>query len=564
MKYLLLKIPPRINSKGKQVAGSSDSQGTSATQSSRTRQTQNSTRAGRLTSPATNSRELSTDLSVQRVEQRIQASLDHQAARNRSTNTNPEISHTSPPDSPLTNISEMSSNAPGASTSAVSNTPAGSGGNQNIRATLNRPGPMPTRKMPKPGEKNAPTFDPDKPEELGRFFERMEDWFADEGIIDDLDKKRRIVRYLDPDSETQWKALSKFGQGTYLEFQSQVMASYPKAEEIMKGSVTALKRKIRSIGPVAQKDRDDLLSLIRIITAEVMKLKQIQPPIHTNRELVELFLARLTSDFAGIVANKLSVQRLIAQAKNNTIRNTEDMYDIDEVMEVAKETSLEYGNPFGKYLGTTSVTGSDVSVKLEEAVAKLKDTINLQVQHNKQVDQRLASMQSFMSQPRPPVAQPGYNRGLEPSQGHIMPAPNIRCFYCQGPHRIADCEHAARHLDAGWIVRISGSLRLPGGQSIPRDGGKTMKEVVEEQSKQKPGIIPISKIPDKAALYQGAGAAGSYIQSQATEDDNLRVLAELLQKVGIDRIQAMINSKAEEEVVEEENEWSENFDQAQG
>jgi hypothetical protein len=35
-------------------------------------------------------------------------------------------------------------------------------------------------RMPRPGEKNAPEFDPDKPEELNRFFERMDDWFEEE------------------------------------------------------------------------------------------------------------------------------------------------------------------------------------------------------------------------------------------------------------------------------------------------------------------------------------------------------------------------------------------------
>ena len=66
---------------------------------------------------------------------------------------------------------------------------------------------MPSHKMPKPGEKNAPSFDTDKLEELGRFFERMEDWFLDEGIDSESDKKKCIVRYLDADSESQWHCL---------------------------------------------------------------------------------------------------------------------------------------------------------------------------------------------------------------------------------------------------------------------------------------------------------------------------------------------------------------------
>ena len=102
-------------------------------------------------------------------------------------------------------------------------------------------------------------------------------------------------------------ALSTYIDSTFEEFKAEVMASYPKAEDVMKGSVSALRRKIKRLGPIEADDRDKLLTLIRIMTAEVLKLKKISPPIHTNRELVELFLGRLSQDFAARVANKLSV-----------------------------------------------------------------------------------------------------------------------------------------------------------------------------------------------------------------------------------------------------------------
>jgi hypothetical protein len=208
--------------------------------------------------------------------------------------------------------------------------------------------------MPKPGEKNAPTFDVEKPEELGRFFERMEDWFADEHIKEDTEKKRRIVKYLDPEPEMQWKALPFFAEGTYDEFKAQVMASYPKAEEVMRGSVSTLKRKISQLGPIAADERDELLALVRIMIAEVQKLQKISPPIHMNRELVELFLKRLTPDFAARVANKLSVHRLVNPVvEKEGERNSEDMYDIKEVMDIAKQASMEFANPFGKFLWTS-------------------------------------------------------------------------------------------------------------------------------------------------------------------------------------------------------------------
>lgn len=483
--------------------------------------------------------------------------------------------------SPLSELSDTNMVLP--NTSATSAAAGSSGGSQNTPGTAvgvatsagnpnplinpNIPAPTTTRKMPKPGEKNAPTFDPEKPEELGRFFERIEDWFADEHIHDDVDKKRRIVKYLDTDSESQWKALTEFSVGTFEEFKVAVMAAYPRAEDVMKGSVSALKKKIKKIGPVAVDERDELLNLVRTMTAEVLKLKQIQPPIHTNRELVDLFLGRLTPDFASRVANKLSVHRLMTgpnQAGGAAARNTEDMYDIEDVMQMAKHTSLENANPFGKYLHGVTGGMSETNVKLEEAVARLSDSISLQTQYNKQVDQRLANMQSFMNQPRPlPAAQPGYSRALAPPNNHVSTtSPPPVCFYCRGPHRIAECEHALKHLDLKWIVRVDGYLRAPNGNPIPRDGNKSLKEVVESMAQTKPGIIPMSKIQDKASLFQGSNKAQSYVQMQPTEEDNLRSLLEMMQKVGTDRVHELLNVQSNEPRVDDSDEWNQNFDLA--
>jgi hypothetical protein len=519
-------------------ASPSDSQGGSAGSSGRGRQTQNSIRAGQALGLTSHSRARSQDPIAQRVEQRITASLT-QAAR-RSSATIPE----NPLHSQIPNSNPSSPVLPN---------------------TI--PSKMPTiRKMPKPGEKNAPTFDPEKPEELGRFFDRLEEWFEEDEITADAEKKKRTVRYLDADSEIQWKAFSKFAEGTYPEFKAQVMASYPKAEEVMKGSVAALKRKIKKIGPIEVDERDELLSLIRIMTAEVGKLKLITPPIHTNRELVELFLSRLNSDFAARVAQKLSFHRTGTIGQDNAKdRNPEDMYDISEVMEMAKFTSLEYANPFGKFLSTGGVKVPETNLKLEEAVARLTDSITLQTQYNKQVDQKLANLQSFMNQPRQLPseryqAQSGYGRGLTPSSTHMQARPPDECFYCKGPHRILDCEVAHQHLDLGWIKKIDNRLHLSDGSRIPRDGNKSMKEVVESISKPRPGVIPMSKIQDKSSLYQEDQSMASFAQTQrqSSEDSSVRALLEMIQKVGIDRVQKLLNTQGP--VIEEDDEWNQNFD----
>jgi hypothetical protein len=419
-------------------------------------------------------------------------------------------------------------------------------------------------RMPKPGERNAPEFDTDKPEELGRFFERIEDWLLDEEITDDDEKKKKIVKYLDADSEVQWKALSKFAIGTYEEFKTQVMASYPAAEEVMKGSVSALQKKIKKLGPVPADDRDELLSLVRIMTAEIMKLKKITPPIHTNRELVDLFLGRLDSDFAARVANKLAVHRLInanLMANQAVPRNPEDMYDIEEVMEMAKQTSLEQANPFGKFLSVATSSAPPVMAKFEEAIAHLNDSISVQVQHSKAVDQKLSMLQSFMQQPRrsyqdtqqinkPGGQSYGNTSGHTAGNSHLM-----NCFYCDGPHKIGDCEEVRIHLDLGLLKKIDGRLKLADGSRLPREEGKTARELVEAMKNTRPGVILMSKI-DKSSLYPRNGVS-SYMQIQNEEDEE-QAMQELIVKLGTDKVRQCL--QAREEYNAEAEEWEQNFE----
>ena len=361
---------------------------------------------------------------------------------------------------------------------------------------------------------------------------------------------------MDADSEVQWKALSKFAAGTYEEFKAQVMSSYPAAEEVMKGSVTALKRKIKKIGPVQPDDRDELLALIRIMTAEIMKLKKIAPPIHTNRELVELFLGRLDVEFAARVANKLTVHRLISAnipANQGMIRNPEDMYDIEEVMEMAKQTSLEQANPFGRFLAVSTVQSTPTTAKLEEAVAKLTDSINVQTQHSKTVDQQLIRIQGFMNQPKPIY---GEQRPMKPFGTQQGNPGQMDCFYCFGPHRMGDCDQVKLHLDLGLVIKHEGRLKLADGSRLPRENGKTTRDLVEALRTTKPGIIPMAKIQDKSSLYQRAPNA-HYVQNQVEEDPE-GAMQELILKLGTDKVRQCL--QAREEYNAEAEEWEQNFD----
>jgi hypothetical protein len=327
----------------------------------------------------------------------------------------------------------------------------------------------------------------------------------------------------------------------------------------MKGSMTALVRKIKKIGPVMMDDRDELLSLIRMMTAEIMKLKKIAPPIHTNRELVELFLGRLDPDFAARVANKLAVHRLISAklpADPSEGRNPEDMYDVDEVMDLAKQTSLEHANPFGKFLAVSAVQTTPTTAKLEEAVAKLTDSINVQAQHSKAVDQTLHTLQSFVNNQSRPAY--GDQRQVERPSGAGQPnLPSMTCFYCGGQHLIKECNHVLVHLDLGLIKKVDGRLKLADGSRLPREppGGKTARELVEALRTNVPGIVNTAKLANGPSSYQRAPNA-TYVQAQYGPDDD-RLLQELIYKLGTEKARQYV--QAREEYDADYAEWEQNF-----
>ena len=150
-----------------------------------------------------------------------------------------------------------------------------------------------------------------------------------------------------------------------------------------------------------------------------------------------------------------------------------------------------------------------------------------------------------------------FNGGRDMMSSNNIPNPG--CFYCRGEdgHRIQECHQVHAHLDLGWVKKIDGQIRLPDGGKVPRDGNKTMKEVVESLNKTKPGIIPMSKIQDKSSLYQDTTMSSSYVQTQGNNpDDNIQGLLEMIQKVGTERIMQALNAQTQNV---EEDEWEQNF-----
>ncbi|KAG7441207.1 uncharacterized protein BT62DRAFT_923435, partial [Guyanagaster necrorhizus] len=98
--------------------------------------------------------------------------------------------------------------------------------------------------MPGPNEKAAPRFESSSdPEELERFFSRLEDLFDKCVVDDDEEKKKAAISYTDIKTERQWKVLPSFAAGEkYDDFKSEVLDCYDGARDSDRDAMLELKR----------------------------------------------------------------------------------------------------------------------------------------------------------------------------------------------------------------------------------------------------------------------------------------------------------------------------------
>ncbi|EDR06400.1 uncharacterized protein LACBIDRAFT_328727 [Laccaria bicolor S238N-H82] len=71
--------------------------------------------------------------------------------------------------------------------------------------------------------------------------DQMEDLFAEYGINSDVEKKKKLGKYTDQQTEFEWKAFKTFEDGSFDEFKKALIADYPDAGNAGKGTLTGLR-----------------------------------------------------------------------------------------------------------------------------------------------------------------------------------------------------------------------------------------------------------------------------------------------------------------------------------
>lgn len=378
--------------------------------------------------------------------------------------------------------------------------------------------PMAPQRMPKDGERNAPTFSNDKPEELPRYFRRMEEWFKDDNVEDEKLKKKKLVDYVDLGVSEEWIAFREYSDvtSTYEDFKAAIKNSYPSVAQAEKASLDRLRRKVSAHPIIEIQETEHVASLTRIMRAEIGKLTKVKPPLCANSDLVSLFLSRLDPEFRQVLFHNLRTKGPSKKAADATTSEAhdEDPFTIEEVFEMAAQTSRESKTPLGRFLtsGTVALSNgrarsagpSAVEVKLEESSAKLLDSMDLQQKRSTQLQEKLLELIERQSQAFTKiVSQQTQNQPRAPyqSSGPSQPRPyggdssDSKCYYCGTfGHRIPDCKLVVEDESLKLIERgPDGRFRLANGQNIPYDPKRALRDFVLESAKR--GIIPVKKIP---------------------------------------------------------------------
>ncbi|KAG6838581.1 hypothetical protein C0991_010454 [Blastosporella zonata] len=108
------------------------------------------------------------------------------------------------------------------------------------------------KSMPARGHNTAPSFSPNEPQELPRYFQELEFLFASSGVIDDVDKKALGIRYVDYNTSEQWLSLAEYEASginpttqtvipySYQDWKTAVISLYPGADNATKYSMANL------------------------------------------------------------------------------------------------------------------------------------------------------------------------------------------------------------------------------------------------------------------------------------------------------------------------------------
>lgn len=446
-------------------------------------------------------------------------------------------------------------------------------------ANLNPGAPVvqPPARLPYPNSREAPRFDSEKPEELLRFLDQLEEIFVRCGVQDHAQKKKEAGKYADTVTERQWQGMETYAAGsTWEEHKKEIIASYSEASHLAKGSIGVLKRICAENRRIGIKDASELKSFKRKFQGEVSKLippalAGTPPPIVTNRELTGMVLDCFEETFRNAV--RIRLDSMAAAALAPAERSAEDPYLLKDVWTAAERIADSSSGAYSSAILSTAAPST--TIKTEEspdvaaAVARLQDTFVLTQKQNQEMMslmmKNMAQMHINQNQGSRDRGSGGGNnysnnpppaRSYDKSQQDHNHASSDLCYHCTLPGHIrTNCPELNRqHAEKKVKLDANGRLRLYDGSSIPAEPGVSLSERIENYYKRKGSVSQNIMSYDGSISREEYNAYLDAFKLEAEEEIREQTHVQLLQR------ESKLKSKASAMTYDSDSDDDEDFD----
>ena len=389
------------------------------------------------------------------------------------------------------------------------------------------------KSMPLPGSRGAPFFDKTKPIELLRFIDQMEDLFDEYGINDNQEKKKKLGKYTDQQTEFEWKAFNEFEEGkTFADFKKALIEDYPEAQMAGKGTLAALNKVCKENSRLAEGDYAELKTLTRSFRAQ-QKLLMAPPVLVSNRELVDMFLNCLRESFASQVRSSLNIEqskdRKEKDKEDTATRRPEDPYDIIDVINMAEtiagrlrgntrdQAVVTRDEPIAAHASQT-LRAREQAIKIESdgldelrnIAANFEDQVKIGQKQNTELRNFVQSTQIEMKKLFETLAQqhPGVNNPQTKHATYKMTSDG--CWYCEEHgHFTMNCPHREEHINQKKIKLLGNKIYFAhNNTAVPRGNNeKSVRQIVEDTCRQV-AIIQNNMFADPGEVYKQESVPG--------------------------------------------------------
>ncbi|KAI0949356.1 hypothetical protein AcW1_008990 [Taiwanofungus camphoratus] len=315
--------------------------------------------------------------------------------------------------------------------------------------------------MPPRGDRTSPTFDPDQPRTIRRYFQDLESLFVRCQIADEATKKHWTTRYPPIDVSDLWESLPECSDvtKTYEDFKKEIRSLYPGTEDDRMWSMSDLDQLIGERARIGINNAADLGSFYREFYAITKYLisKNRLSTIEQSRAFARAFQPSLWARVST---------RLQLKFPDHL---PDDPYTLDQLHSAAKFVLLGTSTTL---TSATTVTTSPTAVPVGGSSLKIEDLQTFAEILTKSVTSALAPV---LANQRPPR--------LDSSRGEHTHVEGQYCHYCGDLDCCTRCcKHIEQDIKDGKCKRNpDGKIVLPNGNFVPRTiPGRTIRDRLYE------------------------------------------------------------------------------------